>query len=354
LIYYHEPVEKAKLIVFMFFVLTLVTSGSTYAFVIGDLDPNINSVFATSSSDGGGKDGSGGGSGSDSNKKSKSSSDEGGGGGGGQTTDEGSNNGGTSNTPTPPPAAEETTPTTEEATPPPPEANQQTCPDGSQADANGNCPSTPPVATGETAPPPAATDQTCPNGSTPDPTTGSCPPAAAQQNAAPQTLTTQTCPDGSTPDPTNGNCPTSTTTPTPAACPGGVARDANGICFAPDSKIMDVGPAPASGLCAAGTKNGDRCVTLPSTPPATPPTKTPPLQPPSTQFTPLAEGAQTLGLPPASSQRIPIGAFQLPTYLQIKMVAVQKGLIVSGAQVMTAQDSCVILVQEQHQLLHRQ
>lgn len=34
-------------IVLLFFVLTLVTSGSTCAFVIGDLDPNFNTVFAT-------------------------------------------------------------------------------------------------------------------------------------------------------------------------------------------------------------------------------------------------------------------------------------------------------------------
>ena len=41
--------------------LTLVTSGSTYAFVTGDLDPNFNTVFATSS--GGGESGGGGGGG---------------------------------------------------------------------------------------------------------------------------------------------------------------------------------------------------------------------------------------------------------------------------------------------------
>jgi hypothetical protein len=34
-------------IVLLFFVLTLVTSGSTCAFVTGDLDPNFNTVFAT-------------------------------------------------------------------------------------------------------------------------------------------------------------------------------------------------------------------------------------------------------------------------------------------------------------------
>ena len=43
--------------------LTLVTSGSTYAFVTGDLDPNFNTVFATSS--GGGESGGGGGGSSD-------------------------------------------------------------------------------------------------------------------------------------------------------------------------------------------------------------------------------------------------------------------------------------------------
>jgi hypothetical protein len=36
--------------------LTLLTSGSTYAFVTDDLDPNFNTVFATRSGDSGGKD----------------------------------------------------------------------------------------------------------------------------------------------------------------------------------------------------------------------------------------------------------------------------------------------------------
>ena len=57
----HPSSKKGKFIVFLLFVLTLVTSGSTYAFVTGDLDLNFNTVFATNS--GGGESGGGGGGG---------------------------------------------------------------------------------------------------------------------------------------------------------------------------------------------------------------------------------------------------------------------------------------------------
>jgi len=103
----------------MFFILTLVTSGSSYAFVTGDLDPHFSTVFATSSNnnDGGSEGGSGG------DKKGKSSGgQEGGSDGGGEQAKEVSNNGDTSNTLPPPPSTEETTAPPEAPPTAPPEA----------------------------------------------------------------------------------------------------------------------------------------------------------------------------------------------------------------------------------------
>jgi hypothetical protein len=95
--------KKSKLTVILFFVLTLVTSGSVYAFVTGDLDPNFSTVFATSSSDGG-KDGGGGGGndggsggGGGSDKKGKSSGADGGELGGGGSGSGGQTAGGSKN-----------------------------------------------------------------------------------------------------------------------------------------------------------------------------------------------------------------------------------------------------------------
>jgi hypothetical protein len=157
--------SSSRLTVILFFVLTLVTSGSAYAFVTGNLDPNFNSVFATSSNSDGGKGGGSSasdndGSSGDSDKKSKSSSGDSGGGGG--SSDNGGSSGGSdgggsgSSTSTSPSATEQNT----AITPPyeigdrltrsqtsqvpdvisPPQTLPQICPDGSLPDANGNCP----------------------------------------------------------------------------------------------------------------------------------------------------------------------------------------------------------------------
>jgi hypothetical protein len=53
-------------------------------------------------------------------------------------------------------------------------------------------------------------------------------------------------------------------------CQVGVALDANGICSAPDSKIMDVDTVPASGIRAQGRKVGYRYVVFPFTIPTPP------------------------------------------------------------------------------------
>ena len=161
---YSSSRKKSKLTVILFFVLTLVTSGSSYAFVTGNLDPNFNSVFATSSSSddgkGGGSSGSAGGSSNDNNKKSKSSSGDGGGGDGSGNdgsnssgeeagSSDSSNGGGTSDsssTSTSAPALEQNTAPPEIISPPseentaPQTQTQPTCADGSLPGANGNCP----------------------------------------------------------------------------------------------------------------------------------------------------------------------------------------------------------------------
>jgi hypothetical protein len=178
-------IKKTKQIIFIFLVLTLISSVSAAAFVIG----NTNLAFAKkhdSSSSGGGGGGSGekgdgndkGGGGSSDNSGGGggegTSNDNGGGGStdntGGGTTTEGSDNtitgggsGDTGSGTTPPPADENTSP-------PPAAENQQqtvTCPDGSTADSStGTCPAL-------TSTPPAEQPQ-CPPGQHFDVNTNAC------------------------------------------------------------------------------------------------------------------------------------------------------------------------------------
>jgi PsbP-like protein len=226
--------HQAKKIIFVFLVLSVISSLSAVAFVTGN--NNVNLAFAAKK-DGGSSGGGGGG--SEGGSKNNKGTDGGGGdngGGGGTTTTEGSDNTNAGSGTTPPPS-------TDENTPPPPE-DQKTCPDGSNPDESGNCPQ---AANQKTCPDgstpdesgncPTTTPTPCPDGSTPDPTTGTC-PTTTQQNTAPQTLTQQTtCPGGAVPDATTGNCPTTTNTPSlpgplslKPPCPGGAARDANNLC----------------------------------------------------------------------------------------------------------------------------
>jgi PsbP-like protein len=244
---------SSRLTVILFFVLTLVTSGSAYAFVTGNLDPNFNSVFATSSNSDGGKgggssDNDNGGSSSDSNKKSKSSSGDSGGGGGssdngGSSSSDGGGSG--SSTSTSPSASEENTAPPSEITSPPLEENtvpptqtQPTCPDGSLPDANGNCPSPAPEQNSVSTPPPQTNQQTCPDGAAPD-ANGVCP--TTSEGASP----TNTPQEQSTANMLTGGIQTAAPIKSPSpppppepfqGCPGHVARNANGICPSPLSK----------------------------------------------------------------------------------------------------------------------
>jgi hypothetical protein len=235
-------------------VLTLVSSLSTVAFVAVN---NVNLAFAKQND----SSGSGGG-----GSSSKSATTAGG-------SDSSTGGGDTSNT-TPPPATGETTtpPATGETTTPPatgetttPPANQQTCPDGSAPDANGNCPTTTPPtneATPTATPPPAAPvgneTGTAPGG-------GATPPATSPTNTPPLTPPTpqqqyEDCLRG-----IGGGIPGNCKPPPPATSPTNTPP----LTPEQDPNCRGVA-APPPGTCL-----------LPSTtpPPATPPTNTPPLTP---------------------------------------------------------------------------
>ena len=266
--------KKSKLTVILFFVLTLVTSGSAYASVIGGINLDLNVAFAKSDGDsgsgGGGDDDStkkskgdssdtdNGDSSSDSNKKSKSSSGDGGGGGSSSSGGEGgsgdSGGSGTSTSMSPPTTEENTAPPSETTSSPPSEQNtapqtqtQPTCTDGSLPDANGKCPSLAPEQNALSTPPsPQTNQQTCPDGAAPD-VNGVCPPTS---EGAPPTNTPQA-------NMLTGGIQTAAPIKSPPpepfeGCPGHVTRNANGICLSPlskDSPCAEGFHHDASGKC---------------------------------------------------------------------------------------------------------
>jgi hypothetical protein len=248
-------------------VLTLVSSLSTITFVTtGD---NVKLAFAAkkhgSSTNNGGASGSNNGGGSSDN-------------GGGSTATGGSDNsngvgGGADTSSTPPP--------------PPPPATQQTCPDGSTPDINGNCPTTPTPPANE-ATPPATSPQTAPQTAAPSGNeTGTTPtgggaatPAApsatplsnqtaAPQTVTPQTLTPQTCPP--LPIDANGRCPGVDMRggglglpPPPNTCPP-LPIDANGNCPGVDMRGGGLGLPPPPG--PQPTQEGNGVFRLPTVQP---------------------------------------------------------------------------------------
>jgi hypothetical protein len=189
----YKSIRKGRSIIFVFVILTLVSSMSTAALVPG----NAHIVFAKKRSGGSGSGSGGRGSNGDGTSSGGGSSKDN---GGGQPTTGGSDNsnldGDTGNTATPPPPTQETT-------------SPQTCPDGSAPDANGKCPTATPQTCPDGSAPdangkcPTATPQTCPDGSAPA-SDGTC-PSPTLNNAAPQTLTQKTCPP--LPIDANGKCP---------------------------------------------------------------------------------------------------------------------------------------------------
>jgi hypothetical protein len=244
--------KQTKKIIFVFLVLTIVSSLlSSVAFVT---DNNLAFASSKKKDDSGGGGGGGGGSGSGSSDNAEGSDN---------SNDAGSSTDNTSTTTAP-----------EENTAPPPSQTQQTCPDDSIPDANGACNTTqsspptnalnaqqptgvPPECQGivagpsdkcSLATPPSSTD----SASTGPPLTpqqqyeqclkgigggipGNCKPPPATltgQNVAPlQTLTPQqTCKDGSTPN-ANGICQDGSTPQ--QTCKGDEVLSAKGNCVSP-------------------------------------------------------------------------------------------------------------------------
>ena len=120
--------QKTKKIVFVFLVLTLVSSLSTVSF----LTNNMNFAFASQKDDSSGS----GDEGSD-DKSSTDNTDVGTTTGGSDDSNSGSSGGDSGSTNNTPPSTKEETTTSSSS---PSVANQKTCPDGSTPDANGNCP----------------------------------------------------------------------------------------------------------------------------------------------------------------------------------------------------------------------
>ncbi|HJT47511.1 MAG TPA: hypothetical protein VJ729_04955 [Nitrososphaeraceae archaeon] len=224
--------QQAKKTIFVFIILTLLSSLSAADFVTAN---NNNLAFASKKGDtgGGGSGDSGGGDSGDKGGSSRDSSDEKGSSDSSSSSDKGSDNGSSGS------------------------GDKGRGKDNGGGDTSST--STQPA-------PPATNEQTCPDGSKPDPATGNCPPAM-QQNVAPlQTLSPQqTCPQGSTPD-ANGNCPTTANQQNavpPAGggipnCPDGSALDASGNCptptntpVQPQTKQVEV-PANPDGRCPEG------------------------------------------------------------------------------------------------------
>jgi len=256
-------------------VLTIVSGISTVAFVTSN---NVNLAFAAkkhgSSSDNGGGSGSsdnGGGSGSD---NGGGSSDN----GGGTTASGGSDNSNSGSSG----AASSTSPT------PPPPAAQQTCPDGSTPDFNGNCPTTTPPtneATPLSTPAPAApigneTGTALSGGTTPSaaPTTNT-PTLTPPTNTPTLTPSPQDLPIEGTPAQraaAAAQSPTPLVSPNPdGSCPAGSHKYSSfGFCASDNPPPAPNTPAPGAPIaipttqpdpiihtCPPGyTKFGDKCV----------------------------------------------------------------------------------------------
>jgi PsbP-like protein len=208
--------QQVKKIIFVFLVLSLVSSLSAVTFVTGN--NNVKLAFASKKNGGSssGGTGSGGGGGSRNSKGSDGGSGDntGGGGsgdngGGGTTTTDGTdnnNNADTGTTTTTPP------PSTDENTPPSPDVNQKTCPDGSTPDDSGKCPAptdstTPPAPVDCTANP---TDPSCTN-TTPAPvdcTANPTDPSCTKASVTTPTTTLASTGDTTTPDPVTHQCTT--------------------------------------------------------------------------------------------------------------------------------------------------
>jgi hypothetical protein len=190
--------QPAKKIIFVFLVLTLVSSVSTITFVTGN--NNMDIAFAkkhnSSGSNGGGDKSSTDNTnigttttgGNDDHNRGGSSSDSG----------SGSNNGGSATSP----LSTENSGNSPTATIDNTHVSSQTCPDGSAPSSDGSCPSTTlspplsPVVNCNTTP----NDPTCPASTT----TTTTPSSLAQQNLNPQTLIQPRCP--LIPTDANGNC----------------------------------------------------------------------------------------------------------------------------------------------------
>jgi hypothetical protein len=242
-------------------VLTLISSISTTAFVTA-------TVFAKKRSSGGGGGSSDNGSGTTNTGGSDNSN---------------SGSGGTSNT-----------------TPTPPATTQQTCPDGSTPDSNGNCPTPTPPKEQNTVPPTIAPPpQTSDIFATPPPSgiVGNTPTQqqldkCAELGVSPSSPVCQritgTAPGGgtmpATPTPPPATPPTATppvqplpTTPPPTTSP---------LTQQQLDKCAELGVSPSSPVCQRITGTAPGGGTTPATPPpATPPTATPPVQPLAKQNT---------------------------------------------------------------------
>ena len=187
LTFHYQPSKKTNQLLFVFFVLTLV---STVVFITGNL-AFASSKKGDSSSDGAGDGGS---------------SDKGGGGGSsdnGVRSDKNNGAGGSStdNTSKPPPATEEATPTA------PPQI-QQTCPDGSTPDANGLCPAIP-ANSGGTTPDTSGNSASSGSSTTAPALTSNDGTTDGTANSG----TSNNTPSPTTPDSSSG---TGSSTPTPA------------------------------------------------------------------------------------------------------------------------------------------
>jgi hypothetical protein len=207
----NKLLKKCKTVIFLFIVFTLVSSVvSTAAFVLtGSGNMNNNIVFAKKSKGSGGSSKDNGGSSSDTSSPTESSSN-----------DQGSN--------TPPPESDKnqksSTGSEPEEQKQPPAADQTPCPDGSQPDANGNCPT------------PPSTQSTNPAAEG----TGQQPPAQEQQ---------QQCPTGQHFDTNQNTCVSDTSTQQQPA--QGLVGSIDGL---PPS-ALETGPGPASiGLCKGGSQ----------------------------------------------------------------------------------------------------
>ncbi|MGB7952873.1 MAG: hypothetical protein WCF23_02740, partial [Candidatus Nitrosopolaris sp.] len=266
--------HPAKKIIFVFLVLTLVSSVSTITFVTG----NVNLAFAKKHDSSGSSGGSSGSSSDNSGGNSPPPSDN------SQPTPPSSNSN--------PPAVDcKANPSDPSCPPPSSNSNPPTAGCGPGTD-NSTCPTTAPSSPTPTSGCGPGTDNsTCSTPPTPTPTTTNaaqqtCPPLPLDANGNCPTSTSSTqqntatpCPDGSTPD-ANGNCPITTPSTQETAPPHTLAQqtcpplpiDANGNCPGVDMRGGGLGlpPAPTpmstsqQGNCVSGAHmthgNPNNCV----------------------------------------------------------------------------------------------